>query len=84
MTELNDISLETLIRWMKLHLATVLGEPVEQIATDACLSDFDLDSIDAVTMAFEMEERFGIPVNPETFMEGDLQIGQIAAKISQG
>jgi hypothetical protein len=35
-------------------------------------------------MAFEMEERFGIPVNPETFMEGDLQIGQIAAKISQG
>ena len=73
---------ETLERWMKVYLATVIGEPSETVNTSEPLSIFDLDSIDAITMAVELEQKFKIEASPEHFLDGTSSINAIANKIA--
>ena len=72
-----------LTRWIQLHLAVLTGEPSESIDIDGALGVFDLDSLDAVTMALEMEKAFGIEVEPETFLESDQTIAGVVAALAQ-
>ncbi len=62
---------QTLREWVRGHLAHVLGVAPESIALDKPLSSYGLDSIDAVLMAGELEEAFGIEIDPASFIECD-------------
>lgn len=80
MAETITADCDSLERWMKIYLATIVGDPVDSLDVLDPLSEYDLDSIDAVTMAIEMEQKFGIEVHPETFLLGHLSISDIANK----
>lgn len=69
-------------RWMTLYLAILIGEPSETIDTSESLSFFDLDSIDAVNMAIELEDKFGIALHPETFLDPDSSIDQVSERLT--
>jgi acyl carrier protein len=43
----------------------------ESVALDKPLGTYGLDSVDAVLMAGELEEAFGIEIDPASFIECD-------------
>jgi acyl carrier protein len=53
------------------HLAQVLAVPPESVTLDSGLSSYGLDSVDAVLMAGELEEAFGIEIEPARFIACD-------------
>ena len=73
---------DSLKRWMTLYLAVLIGEPSETIDTSESISFFDLDSVDAVTMAIELEDKFGIVVHPETFLNPQSSIDYISDRLA--
>lgn len=70
-----------LTRWMQLHLAVLTGQPSETISVDEPFRTFDLDSLDAVTMALEMEKALGVDISPEMFLNGDATIAVITDRM---
>jgi acyl carrier protein len=62
---------ERLWEWVRAYLAQVLGVAPESIAFDKGLNNYGLDSIDAILMAGELEEAFGIEIDPASFIECD-------------
>lgn len=72
----------SLVRWMQLYLATLLGETADDISVRDPIKTFDLDSIDAVTMAIELEDRFDMRLTPEYFLNGKLSITDVANAIT--
>ena len=73
----------SLTEWIKIYLAVLIGEPSESIDTTSPLSYFDLDSLDAVNLALELEDRFGFAVHPETFMDYNASINDISLRLSE-
>lgn len=77
---------ERVREWVRDHLAQILGVAPESIAIDKGLSSYGLDSVDAVLMAGELEETFGIEIEPARFIAFD-SLGEIikmtAADIDQ-
>lgn len=71
-----------LTRWMQLHLAVLTGQPSETISVDEPFGTFDLDSLDAVTMALEMEKALGGDISPETFLDSEATIATIVDRMS--
>jgi acyl carrier protein len=59
---------ERLGEWVRSHLAQVLGVAPESVTFDKGLSSYGLDSVDAVLMAGELEEAFGVEIEPARFM----------------
>lgn len=72
-TDLPDIE-----RWILLYLAVLGGTPVEGLDAEAPLAGHDLDSVDAVQMAIELEKIYGFEVEPELFMQGEQSAREIA------
>jgi acyl carrier protein len=60
---------DTLRNWVRGHLGRLIGIPPESIALDRKLSDYGLDSVDAVLMAGELEDQFGIEIDPASFIQ---------------
>jgi acyl carrier protein len=62
---------QRLLEWVRGHLAKTLGVAPESIEFDKRLSNYGLDSVDAILMAGELEEAFGIEIDPASFIECD-------------
>jgi|GEM_PF-2280264 len=77
MSENLKLEPNTLRNWMKEYLAAILGEPFEFIDPAANFFTFDIDSIDGVTMALEMEKAFNIEISPEIFLDGLTTIEEV-------
>ena len=67
---------ERVCEWVRDHLAQVLGVAPESVTVDKGLSSYGLDSVDAVLMAGELEEAFGIEIEPARFIACD-SLGEI-------
>jgi acyl carrier protein len=52
-------------------IARFTRQPVEAIASDSVLVDLGLQSIDAVLLSGEVEDHFGIELDPSTVFEHD-------------
>ncbi|MEP0155266.1 acyl carrier protein [Pseudophaeobacter sp.] len=72
---------ESLSRWILVYLATIIGEPADSLDGADPLSEYDLDSIDAVTMAIELEKTFKFGVHPETFMKQAASVDEIVSSL---
>jgi phthiocerol/phenolphthiocerol synthesis type-I polyketide synthase B len=59
---------EELQFWVRRHLGELVGVAPETIVLDRKLSDYGLDSVDAVLMAGELEDHFGIEIDPASFI----------------
>ena len=57
--------------WVRSHLGRVLGMAPEQVGLHRTLADYGLDSVDAVLMAGELEEAFGVEIDPAGFIQFD-------------
>jgi phthiocerol/phenolphthiocerol synthesis type-I polyketide synthase B len=62
---------ERLWEWVRKHLALVRGVAPESVTLDKALSSYGLDSVDAVLMAGELEEAFGLEIEPARFIACD-------------
>lgn len=65
-----DLREEALRVWLTKYIAELIGESSEEIDTSEKLFEYDLDSIDSLRMAVEMEEAFGVEVPSDTFFDG--------------
>lgn len=59
---------EDLQFWVRRHLGRLVGVAPETIVLDRKLSDYGLDSVDAVLMAGELEDHFDIEIDPASFI----------------
>ena len=62
---------ERVMEWVRGHLAQVLGMAPASVSIDQGLSSYGIDSIDAVLMAGELEEAFGVEIEPARFIACD-------------
>jgi acyl carrier protein len=65
--------------WVCNRLATLLGTAPEEIDLDKSIYDYDLDSVDAIIMAGELEEVFAVAVDPAAFLQFPTLRSTIAA-----
>jgi acyl carrier protein len=64
--------------WVCEYLGKLLNIAPESIALDRKLSEYGLDSIDAVLMAGELEEAFGLEIDAASFLGYDTLAATIA------
>lgn len=69
---------DALQHWMMAYLATICGLPADAMDPAQPLAAYDLDSVDAVEMALELEKAFGLVLDPETFLESRNSVSAIA------
>ena len=66
--------------WARAYLAHLLNRPDGEIDLYQPLSEYGLDSVDAVVMAGEMEAHFGIEIDPATFLR-EATLGELIAEL---
>lgn len=66
-------------RWIVLHLAMLAGEPADSLDRTRQMASFDVDSFDAVEMAFAIEKEFGVEIDPEFFLTRSDTLAQVIA-----
>lgn len=69
---------DQILRRVTLNFAVVSGRPSESVAPDETIGSFDIDSVDAIEMAMQMERELGYEIDPELFLRGDLTLGAVA------
>ncbi|MGP0070942.1 MAG: acyl carrier protein [Bryobacteraceae bacterium] len=55
--------------WVRAHLSKRLGVAPESIDFEKGLGTYGLDSVDGVLMAGELEEAFGVEIDPARFLQ---------------
>lgn len=68
--------------WLLVYVATVIGESSDMLSLDMPIDEYDFDSIDAVNMALELEQKLGTPVDPELFLDGKSTLRNVVASMS--
>jgi acyl carrier protein len=69
MTSENIDSPATRERWVVCYLAKVLGIDQSNVDLRKGLGEYGLDSVDAMIMAGEFEEHFGVEIDPSLLFE---------------
>ena len=72
-----ELNAEHLQNWLFNYLLEITGEPIEEMSLNDELFKYDLDSIDSITMALEMEKAFNREIQPETFLDGLTTIQEV-------
>ena len=66
--------------WACAYLAHLLDRPAAEIDLFRPLSEYGLDSVDAVVMAGEMEDHFGVEIDPATFLR-EATLGELISEL---
>lgn len=77
-----EFSAQNLRRWASAYLAHLLDQPEERIDLYRGLTDYGLDSMDAVVMAGELEEHFGIEIDPALFLR-EASLGALIGELER-
>lgn len=65
-----------------MEIVTVeTGIAPERLRPEATLAELDISSIDVVSIAFELEERFGVELDTEG-LSADLTLAQLVDRIA--
>ncbi|QFR92240.1 acyl carrier protein [Streptomyces tsukubensis] len=72
-----DISAERVCDWLRGCVAAYVRLPVEEIRADRPLSDYGLDSVYVLSLCAEIEDEYGIEVEP-TVMWDHPSLGPLA------
>ncbi len=68
---------QDLADWMILYVAVLIGEPSESLSLETPLAEYDFDSIDAVNMALELQDRMDTPVDTELFLDSSRSLLEV-------
>lgn len=63
------VTTEELIDFLTNHLSKIVGIEQSKIKKNSNLQSFNLDSIHTMQLVVEIEERYGIELNPLLFWE---------------
>lgn len=55
--------------WLQQKIAEESGQPLEEILYDTEFTNFKLDSLSIVTLAYELESMLNIELSPTAFTE---------------
>lgn len=55
--------------WVVRYIAKLLGIDARNVDLSKGLAEYGLDSVDAMVMAGEFEQHFGVEIDPATFFE---------------
>lgn len=80
--ESSVLTAATVHRWITVYVATLLDMTSDTIDPTVPLANYDLDSVDAVEMAMKFECAFGRAIHPESFMDGDKSIDELAERLA--
>jgi acyl carrier protein len=58
-------SQESLQAWLVERIAIQLQRPPSTVRHDVSFADYGLDSVSAITLCSEVEEQFGVVIEPE-------------------
>jgi acyl carrier protein len=58
-------SQESMRAWLVERIAIQLQRPPSAVPADVSFADFGLDSVSAITLCAEVEEQFGVVIDPE-------------------
>ncbi|MES2798204.1 MAG: acyl carrier protein [Bacteroidota bacterium] len=72
---------EDLTTWFVEKVAEESGLEISQIKPNTTLSNFNLDSLSTVTIAYDLEMELGVDIDPTLFYEYDT-IEKLVEKIS--
>ena len=61
-------------------IAQETGLPQDRLDMDAQLKTLDISSIDMVSLLFEVEDRYGVEIEPEQ-VSPDMTLGQLIQRI---
>jgi len=61
-------------------MAKETGLPAERLVPDATLASLDVSSIDLVSLLFEIEDRYGIEIQPED-LDREMTLEQLFERI---
>lgn len=61
-------------------IATETGLPADRLLPEATLATLDISSLDLVSMLFELEDRYGIEIQPEE-LTPDMTLLQLFERI---
>src|SRR5437879_5373742 len=78
----HNVSKETIETWLVERIATLIGEPAEEIDLLEPLDHFGIDSAEAVIMAGELEDWLNV-VLPPTVLADLPTISSLSAYLSQ-
>jgi phthiocerol/phenolphthiocerol synthesis type-I polyketide synthase B len=76
-----ELNAENASRWAKAYIAHLLGRAAAEIDLFRPFTDCGLDSMDAVVMAGEMEEHFGVELDPGLFLQEATTLGELIAQL---
>jgi len=71
------MTFDELSEWLLVYVAVMIGQPSETLSLDMTLRDLDMDSVDSVNLALELEKKFEVPVDPELFLNGDKSLNNV-------
>ncbi|WP_404479565.1 acyl carrier protein [Novosphingobium sp. BL-52-GroH] len=61
-------------------IAKETGLPLEQLRPEATLATLDISSLDLVSLLFELEDRYGVEIEPEE-LSRETTLGQLLERI---
>lgn len=72
----------SVVQFVRERIAERIGIPLDEVKEDAVLVDLGLQSIDAVLVSGEVEDEFGIELNPSTIFDHET-VGAFAGEVAQ-
>lgn len=75
---------EEIGRRLRLHIAVMTGRDSGTIDGSETIGSFDIDSVDGVELAMQMERDLGQEIDPEIFLRSEATLDHIADRLADG
>lgn len=72
---------EEILHRLKLHIATMTGRQSSSIDGNALMGSLDIDSVDGIELAMQMEKELGQEIDPEIFLHSGSSIDHIVDRL---
>jgi acyl carrier protein len=72
---------EEILHRLKLHIATMTGRQSSSISGGELMGSFDIDSVDGIELAMQMEQELGQEIDPEIFLHSGSSIDHIVDRL---
>lgn len=66
---------------LKLHIAVMTGRSADSIDGSDTIGSFDIDSVDSIQLAMEVEKDLGHEIDPEIFLRSGSTIDHIIDRL---
>lgn len=69
---------------LRLHIAVMTGRDSGTIDGGETIGSFDIDSVDGIELAMQMEQDLGQEIDPEIFLRSEATLDHIVDRLADG